>query len=185
MANKVIFLDRDGVINWDPIGDYIKKKEDFRFLSGVADALKKLNDNGYRIVVISNQAGVGDGVFSEDGLKEVNEKFKEEAKQAGAPIEDIFYCLHGKKAGCSCRKPEIGLFHQAEEAIGKFDKTQTYYVGDKASDIEAGMRYGLKAIFVLTGHGENEQQKLKKEFYPEKILKDLKEAVDYLIGDNL
>ena len=64
MTNKVIFLDRDGVINWDPIGDYIKKKEDFRFLPGVAGALKKLNENGYRIVVISNQAGVGDGVSS-------------------------------------------------------------------------------------------------------------------------
>lgn len=180
MKKKIIFLDRDGVINWDPIGDYIKKPEDFRFLDGVDAALKKLHDSGFEIVVISNQAGIGDGKFTEKDLNAVNEKFIKEAETAGAPIRYIYYCLHGKNAGCDCRKPEIGLFKLAERDIGEFDKSNTYYVGDKASDIEAGMRYGLKAVFVKTGHGENEQPKLKQEFYPEKILEDLKEAVDYI-----
>jgi D-glycero-D-manno-heptose 1,7-bisphosphate phosphatase len=179
---KVIFLDRDGVINWDPIGDYIKRPEDFRFLPNADKALRRLHDAGFMIAVISNQAGVGDGVFTEEDLKAVDEKFRKESEKAGAPIKHVFYCLHGKQAGCSCRKPETGLFHIAEEKIGSFDKSKTYYIGDKSSDIEAGMKYGLKAIFVLTGHGQAQKSKLKKEFYPEKILKDLDEAVDYILG---
>ena len=128
MRKKVIFLDRDGVINWDPIGDYIRRPEDFRFLPGVDEALKKLYDSGYEIVVISNQAGVGDGVFSEKDLNKVNDRFKEMAKEAGCPIEHIYYCMHGKEEGCGCRKPETGLFSMAEKDIGNFERSKTYYI---------------------------------------------------------
>ena len=75
MKPKVVFIDRDGVINWDPIGDYIKRPEDFRFLPGVDKALKQLTDSGYKIIVVSNQAGIGDGVFTKNDLDAVKQKF--------------------------------------------------------------------------------------------------------------
>jgi D-glycero-D-manno-heptose 1,7-bisphosphate phosphatase len=179
--NKVVFLDRDGVINWDPIGDYIKRPEDFRFLPGAAGALKRLADSGFKILVVSNQAGVGDGVFSQEELTAVNKKFLQEAEKAGAKISGVFYCLHGKKAGCSCRKPQTGLFHQAAEVVGGFDKAHTYFVGDKVSDIEAGKKFGLKTIFALTGHGAQEQVKLKEIDPPNFIARDLSEAVEIIL----
>ncbi len=184
MSKKIIFLDRDGVINWDPIGDYIKHPDDFRFLEGAAEGLKKLNDHNFEIVIISNQAGVGDGVFSEKDLDRVNKKFLEDANKIGVSIKHIYYCLHGKQAGCLCRKPEVGLFKQAETELGSFDKSKAFYVGDKSSDIEAGKKYGLRAVFVLTGHGENEFKKLKPEYYPDKTLADLNEAADYIISQS-
>ena len=183
MAEKIIFLDRDGVINWDPIGDYIKHPDDFRFLEGSDKALKKFSNAGFKIVIISNQAGVGDGVFSEEDLKKVNDKFMDESKKIGVNIDHVYYCLHGKRAGCGCRKPETGLFEIAEKEIGNFKKTEAYYVGDKSSDIEAGKRFGLQAVFVLTGHGSNEKEKLKEEYYPDKILDNLNEAADFIISE--
>jgi len=183
--SKVIFIDRDGVINWDPIGDYIKRPEDFRFLPGVGAALKRLSDSGYRIVVVSNQAGVGDGVFPKKDLDRVNEKFLSEVERAGSRLTGVFYCLHGKKAGCSCRKPETGLFHQAEEALGDFDRSITYFIGDKVTDIEAGRKFGLRTIFVLTGHGQNEEKKLKPDHLPNYIAADLEEAVDIVLAERL
>lgn len=183
MKSKLIFLDRDGVINWDPIGDYIKCPDDFKFLPGVAQGLELLHAAQFTIVVISNQAGVGDGVFSEEALAQVTQKFIDEAKKIGVPIRHIYYCLHGKSEGCRCRKPQTGLFEMAESDVGPVDKKKTYFVGDKASDIEAGKRYGLKTIFVMTGHGQNDFRKLKKEAYPDKICTDLKTAAEFVIKE--
>jgi len=182
VKNKIIFLDRDGVINWDPIGDYIKHPDDFKFLPGVAEALHKLTLANYQIVVISNQAGVGDGVFSRENLEAVNKRFLEQVAKVGSKISGIFYCLHGKQAGCECRKPETGLFEQASEKIGSYERGNTYYIGDKASDIVAGKRFGLKTIFVLSGHGQNEMPNLKKEHYPDHISDNLGEAITYLLS---
>jgi histidinol-phosphate phosphatase family protein len=183
MKPKIVFIDRDGVINWDPIGDYIKDPKDFRFLPGVADALRRFTEAGYRIIVVSNQAGVGDGVFSKEGLDRVTEKFLAETEKAGSRIERVFYCLHGKKAGCSCRKPEVGLFHQAEEAVGPFDKAATYFIGDKITDMDAGRKFGLKTIFVLTGHGHLEEEKLRKGHLPTYIVPDLASAADLILRE--
>jgi len=177
MDNKIIFLDRDGVINFDPIGDYIKTPDDFRFLPGVADSLKKLTDNNFKIIIISNQAGVGDGVFSEEALGEVHNQFLEMVEIAGSKITDTFYCLHGKQAGCDCRKPETGLFEKAEASLGVLEKDKIYYIGDKASDVLAAKRFGIKALFVLTGHGKNEHAVVKtlaQNDQPEAIYEDLK-----------
>jgi D-glycero-D-manno-heptose 1,7-bisphosphate phosphatase len=178
---KVVFLDRDGVINWDPIGDYIKHPEDFRFFPGVGEALKRLTQAGYKIVVISNQAGIGDGVFTEEALEAVNQRFLEESKKAGAKIFDVFYCLHGKNAGCSCRKPKTGLFEKAKKNLGEFDKDRTFFIGDKISDIQAGKDFGIRTIFVLTGHGSKEKEKIHEPYLPDHITEDLGRAVDFLL----
>lgn len=180
-ASPIIFIDRDGVINEDPIGDYVKCWKDFRFIPGVLEALKKLARAGFGIVIISNQAGVGDGEYSEEALGDITDKMKAELKKNGIPVKGIYYCLHGKEAGCDCRKPKVGLFEQASRDFA-FQPAKTYFIGDKWSDVQAGKSFGLKTIFVLTGHGSADRHKLQGDSQPEKILPSLAEAVDYVLN---
>ena len=177
---KVIFIDRDGVINEDPIGDYVKQWEDFKFIPGTIEALKQLNNSGFEIIIISNQAGIGDGVYSQTALEGITDKMLAELKKRGIPIRGVYYCTHGKEANCECRKPKTGLFQQAARDI-KFKSSQTYFIGDKASDVQAGKNFGLRTLFVLTGHGVNDKPRLKNDEQPERILPSLKEAVDYVL----
>ena len=180
-VSKIVFIDRDGVINEDPIGDYVKRWEDFRFIPGVLESLKRLVQAGFGIVIISNQAGIGDGEYSKEALNDITDKMMRELKKNGIPIKGIYYCLHGKEANCDCRKPKTGLFKQAAQEIS-FRPTETYFVGDKQTDVQAGKNFGLRTIFVLTGHGTADQRKLKAEERPEKILPSLGEAVDYVLS---
>lgn len=177
---KVIFLDRDGVINVDLIGDYIKDWNEFRFEDGAVESLKKLTDAGYKTVIISNQAGIGDGIFAEESLWEIHRRMLGELEKAGAKVYAAYYCLHGKEAGCKCRKPETGLFEQAARTL-KFDKAQTFFVGDKATDIEAGKRFGLKTIFVRTGHGKQDEKKFSAELTPDYRFNKLSDALEILV----
>jgi len=181
---KVIFVDRDGVINEDPIGDYVKQWEDFRFIQGALEALKKLSDANYEIVIISNQAGIGDGEYTEEALNEITDKMISEFRKSGIAIRGIYYCLHGKNANCQCRKPKTGLFEQAYRDV-KFNPSETYFIGDKLSDVQAGINFGLRNLFVLTGHGAKDQSQLKSVQKPEKIFPSLNEAVDYVISQKV
>lgn len=178
---KIIFVDRDGVINEDLIGDYIKTWNNFRFIPGSIEALKKMSDKGYEIIIISNQAGIGDGVYAESALNDITNKMLHQLKEHQIQIKGIYYCLHGKDAGCECRKPKTGLFLQAARDV-QFNPSETYFIGDKATDVEAGKRFGLKTLFVLTGHGSIDQSKLVNGLKPEKILPSIKEAADYILS---
>lgn len=179
---KIIFIDRDGVINVDPIGDYIKRWEDFRFEEGALEGLKILSDAGYSIIVISNQAGVGDGVYPASELKRIDTEMIQIFRKNGINFLASHYCHHGKKAGCKCRKPEVGLFLEATQNI-QFNKNETYFIGDKISDVEAGKRFGIKTVFVLTGHGKFEHgQLLKGPVKSDLICKSLKDAAVTIIS---
>lgn len=182
--SKIIFIDRDGVINEDVIGDYIKRWEDFRFIPGAVESLGKLTGAGYKIVIISNQAGIGDGTYPEDALNQITYKMLNELKRNSVDVKGVYYCLHGKDAGCECRKPKPGLFNQVAREI-QFDPSKTYFVGDKATDVEAGKRFGLKTIFVLTGHGTIDQSKLVDGLTPDQILPSMKEAADYVLSKDV
>lgn len=175
---KIIFVDRDGVINEDKIGDYITRWEDFRFIPGAVEALKKLSSTGFRIIIVSNQAGIGDGVYSESALNHITKQMLRELRSKKIRISKVYYCLHGKTAGCGCRKPETGLFRKARKDF-KFDPRQTFFIGDKVTDVLAGGRFGLRSLFVLTGHGQNDREKLDAIGKPEGIFPSLKEAADY------
>ncbi|MDP3920193.1 MAG: HAD family hydrolase [Candidatus Omnitrophota bacterium] len=177
--SRVVFVDRDGVINVDLIGDYVKSWDEFRFEEGAMDAMKILTDAHYDIVVVSNQAGIGDGVFEEEALWDVHQKMLAEFEKHKVKIKSSFYCLHGKNAGCKCRKPETGLFERAAREID-FNPSETFFIGDKATDIEAGKRFGLKTIFVRTGHGAAEEPKLQGDLVPDHIVNNLAEAAELL-----
>lgn len=157
-VDKVVFLDRDGTINTEK--NYLYKIEDFEFIEGAEEGIKLLNENGYRVVVVTNQAGVARGYYSESDVEKLHAYINDRLKECGAFIDGFFYCPHhpehgiGKyKLACKCRKPETGMFKKAEE-LYNIDKSNSYMVGDNVSDINAGINYGIKTILVSTGYGK-------------------------------
>lgn len=177
--NRIIFMDRDGVINIDPIGDYVKSWKDFKFEPGLFEALRLLMQKGYQIIVISNQAGIGDGLYTEADLRDIHRHMIAVFEKQGIEIRSAHYCLHGKDAGCKCRKPEIGLFEDATHGL-PFLKDKTFFIGDKKTDMEAGKRFGIKTVFVRTGHGKIDEAKLTPDLKPDIIADNLGEAVQKL-----
>jgi len=178
-ARKVVFIDRDGVINVD-LWKYVETWKEFRFEKGVLDALKVLTDKGFDIFIISNQAGVGDGIFSEAAMWQVHEKMVAAMAKREIKIRGARYCTHGKKAKCDCRKPKTQLLEKAVMNLA-FDREKTYFVGDKLSDLEAGRNFGIKTILVRTGYGAETEKKLTKKLQPDHIVNSLKEAVPFIL----
>lgn len=177
---KVIFIDRDGVINEDNLHGYITSWSKFHFLPGVLKSLRQLSKAGFSIVIISNQAGVGDRVYSKKSLDHITKKMLGVMRKHAIAIKGVFYCLHGKKAGCNCRKPKVGLFEKAAQRF-HFERPKTFLVGDKVSDVIAGKRFGLKTAFVLTGHGKNHIKKINRHSKPDLIARNLPAVVRKLL----
>jgi len=178
--DRVVFIDRDGVINWDPVGDYIRHWKHFRFLPGVIDSLKKLCHQKFRIILISNQAGIGDGEYPEANLRVITLNMLNALERKGVDINSVYYCLHGKKEGCECRKPKIRLLEWASNKLS-YSKSKTFFIGDKATDVIAGRKFGLNTILVLTGHGKKDRLLLNRSSKPDYIVPSLKEAVQIVI----
>src|SRR5258706_5534126 len=142
---KVVFLDRDGVINEFPgNGNYVTKIKEFHFIPGSLNAIRRLTELGYAIFVISNQAGVGKGIYSEDKLNRINAYMLKHVKKTGGKIKRSFYCTHRSDAGCDCRKPGIGSLKRALSLLNKSIRSarKAFFVGDTASDIKAGHNDG-------------------------------------------
>ena len=176
---KVVFLDRDGVINEFPgNGNYVTKVKDFHFIPGVLDAIRELTEQEYKIFVISNQAGVGKGIYSKDKLMSINRYMLKNVRRAKGNITRTFYCTHRSDHGCDCRKPSIGNVRRALGLLNKsiYHARNAFFVGDTGVDIEAGHNAGCKTILVLSGR-ENRRYMRKWKVQPDFIVKDLKEAV--------
>ncbi len=176
---QIVFIDRDGVINIDPIGDYVKSWKEFRFEKDALESLKRIQALGFEMIIVSNQAGIGEGIYSELALWDIHEKMLGEFEKKGIRIRATYYCLHGKQAGCACRKPEIGLFKKAVEGI-TYDPRRTFFIGDKATDVEAGKRFGIRTLFVRTGHGKKDEAKLTGALWPDYIVDRFLDAVAIL-----
>lgn len=179
-SKKMIFLDRDGVINRNPVYlDYIKKSSEFRFLPGARRAIRMLTDAGFDVVVISNQAGIAKGLFTRDDLKRIDEKMMKGVLASGGKIRGAYYCIHHPDADCECRKPKTGLI---EKAIGKsrIDRGGSFFIGDTERDAVTGKRFGIKTITVLSGYNSKKDIKTWK-VEPDFIAKDLLAAVKEVI----
>ena len=136
-GKPAVILDRDGVLNRrPPRAEYVRAWADFEWLPGAKEALQLLKENGYRVAVVSNQAGVGRGVMSESDLADIHRRMLQEVKQAGGDIESIYYCPHDWDAGCQCRKPKPGLLFRAQKEL-HLDLTQTLFIGDDERDRQA------------------------------------------------
>ena len=180
---KIVFLDRDGVINEFPgNGNYVTKVKDFHFIPSALDALRRLKESGYTVFVVSNQAGVGKGIYSQDKLDRITRKMHEGISRAGGKIKKAFYCTHTAQDNCDCRKPGIGSIRAA---MGLMKKTiahasKAYFVGDTEVDIAAGKNAGCKTIFVLSGM---QTRRLVRQWKvrPDHIVKDLLAATEIII----
>jgi histidinol-phosphate phosphatase family protein len=177
---KIVFLDRDGVINVNPVyKDYVKKPSEFRFLPGSRKAIMLLNKAGLKVIIISNQTGVGKGLYTKEDLKRVTAKMLKGLKSFGARLDKICYCLHHPDSNCACRKPKTGMF---EKAVGKnrFDRENSYFIGDTERDTLAGNAFGIKTIAVLSGYAKRKDIKAWK-VKPDFIARDLLEAVEKIV----
>ena len=172
---KVVFIDRDGVINVD-LWRYVEHWKEFRFEKGALEGLRTLSEKGFDIFIISNQAGVGDGIFSEAAMWQVHEKMIAAMAKRDIKIRGTRYCIHAKKEKCDCRKPKTQLLEKAVANLS-FDKGKTYFVGDKLSDLEAGKNFGIRTILVRTGYGWKTEKQLTKKLQPDHIVNDLRDAV--------
>jgi len=186
---KVVFLDRDGTINIEK--KYLFRIEDFQFINGTPEAIHLLNQNNYKVIVVTNQAGIARGYYSEDDVKKLHGYINDELYKYKAHIDYYFYCPHhptegiGKyKVNCKCRKPEIGMFQNAEK-IFPINKKKSWMIGDNKNDIIAGNNFNINTILVSTGYGssiyEQEIQGLKIDYYASDIL----EAVKYILMSKL
>lgn len=186
MRVKAVFLDRDGVINRYP-GDaqYVKCGSEFKFLPGVKAALKRLNAAGYVLFIVSNQAGIAKGLFSQEELDKITLNMLKEFEDCRIKISGVYYCTHRTEDNCSCRKPKAGLIEKAITDSAKdgcaIERAASFFVGDTIRDILTGKNSGLKTILVFSGK-EKPQNKNDWEVLPDFTAPGLAEAAGIIIG---
>jgi D-glycero-D-manno-heptose 1,7-bisphosphate phosphatase len=174
----LIILDRDGVINEDS-DDYIKSPAEWLPIAGSLGAIAKLSQNGYRVVVVTNQSGLGRKLFTIEALNAIHMKMNTHLAQFGGVIDAIFFCPHIPKDNCNCRKPKPGLYNDVSERL-RVSLNKVYCVGDKMTDIQAIQSAGGKPVLVRTGKGQSEiDQGLIPAGIP--IYNDLAEFVDEIV----
>ena len=148
---KLIVLDRDGVINYDS-DKFIKSPEEWRPIPGSLEAIARLNHAGFRVVVATNQSGLGRGLFDTAAMIAVNEKLHKALAHVGGRIDAVFYCPHAADSDCACRKPKPGLLIEIGQRFG-VDLTGVPCIGDSLRDLQAAAAVGAQPILVLTGKG--------------------------------
>ncbi len=150
---KTVFLDRDGVINKNR-PDYVKTIDELEILE-VADSIKKLKDNGFLVVVISNQSAINRGLTNHENVKQINSVIQEYLKKNGTQIDAFYYCPHRPDENCECRKPKTSLFKKAIDDWN-IDLKSSWLIGDRDSDIQAGQLLGCKTIKIAENSGIND-----------------------------
>lgn len=174
MKNKAVFLDRDGVINKDY--GYVHQVEKFEIYPQVFPALKKLQEAGFKLFVVTNQSGIAVGYYTEEDFHNVNNHMLSVFKKEGIKIEKVYYCPHHPEGvvpeltkKCECRKPESGMIKQAIKEFN-IDPKQSFLIGDKETDIQAAHKEGIKAILVKTGQGLKHVDNTTADYIAEDIL---------------
>ncbi len=180
MTPKLIILDRDGVINVDS-DQFIKSPDEWKAIPGSIEAIARLNQHGYRVVVATNQSGIGRGLFDTATFNAINDKMMELVFRQGGRIDAVFFCPCTAEQKCHCRKPDTGMF---EDIAARFHVglTGVPAVGDSLRDLEAGAKVGCVPILVLTGKGKktNADGNLPRST---KVYADLAEAVKMLVTE--
>ena len=143
-----LFLDRDGVINKKLERRYVRNWQEFEFMPNALLAIKILSNKFERIIVVTNQQGIGKALMTIDELSVLHELMKKEIIENGGKIDKIYFCPHLEKENCDCRKPAIGMIKRAIKDFPTLNLKQTFLVGDSPSDIEAGERAGIKTVKV-------------------------------------
>ena len=176
---KLVILDRDGVINQDS-DQFIKNPDEWKPIPGSLEAIAKLNHTGYRVVVASNQSGIGRGLFDMAALNAINDKMYRALGQFGGRIDALFYCPHAAEADCDCRKPKPGMFLDIAQRFN-VSLAGVPSVGDSLRDLQAASTAGAQPILVLTGKGKKTKS---AGGFPDgtQVYTDLAEAVRRIVA---
>ena len=185
-GHRAVFLDRDGTL-CEEVG-YLNSVEQMRLISRAGEAVRLLNQKGFKVVVVTNQSGVARGFFPESILEKLHNEMNRQLEEEGAYLDAIYYCPHHPTEGfppyiqdCTCRKPAIGLFLKAAADLD-LDLPSSYMIGDHISDVECGQRVGAQTILLLTGHGPEALAKIERwPQSPSYIASDLYEAIQWII----
>lgn len=150
MSQKVIFLDRDGVVNYD--FGYVFKIKNFEFVTGIFEACKFINSQGFEIIIVTNQSGISREMYTKEQFLSLNKWMLKEFHKNGINILDVFFCPHNPNDNCSCRKPLPGMFFEAQKKH-KVDMHSSWLIGDKETDIDAATAANIgKKVLVRSGH---------------------------------
>ena len=165
---KAVFIDRDGTLIEEV--NYLSRLEDLRFFSFTREAIELFKDNDFLIIVVTNQSGIGRGMFNEAAMHLIHEKIR---KDLGERLDRFYFCPHLPGGNCVCRKPKTGMI-EAARADFAIDMENSWMIGDKAIDIETGFNAGIKTALVLTGYGREAVENLTNK--PDLIAENLLEA---------
>lgn len=180
MKERAVFIDRDGTINFD--GHFLDDPEKFEMYPGVGNGVKKLQDSGFKVIVVTNQSGIGRGHFTEEVLFEIHNKMEMEFKEFDVELDGIYYCPHHPEDNCRCRKPKPGMF---EKAINEYniDIEKSYMLGDRFVDVESGKNLGVRTILIPEEHKREDvlREKNNWEYHPDFISDDFQNAVDWIL----
>lgn len=188
VKRKAVFLDRDGTINID--AGYVHKIADFKFIKGAVQAIKRLRDNGFIIVVVTNQSGVGRGFYTEKDVLALHDYINRELHRQGTGIDRFYFCPHHPEAAiekykqdCNCRKPNPGMIRQAVDELD-IDPGSSFMIGDQLRDITAGKRAGIKSILIQARDGIDENENLSQcEQPPDIVVKAIHQAVEFIFDN--
>lgn len=158
---RAAFLDRDGTVIADAA--YLADPELMEFIPGAFDALRMLRDHGYKLVIVTNQSGIARGLYTIDDYHAVAARFVERLAEQGIELDGVFYCPHHPDftGPCDCRKPQLGMYRQAEGKLG-IDLAGSVYVGDRVRDVLPAVALGGRGYLVLTGDGTKEAGKVPR-----------------------
>lgn len=147
---KVVFLDRDGTLIFEPPGERLTRAEDAKLFPDTLEALQLLKNNGFKVIIITNQVGIAEGVINEDKFQELNNGVLAMLSPSGVDVLATYFCPHVPSDNCACRKPKPKMILEAGEKFN-VDLSKTYMVGDRPADIGAGISAGTKTILIKTG----------------------------------
>jgi D-glycero-D-manno-heptose 1,7-bisphosphate phosphatase len=190
-SRPAVFIDRDGTLT-EEVG-YVNHPSRLRLLPRAAEAIRRLNAAGVAAVVVTNQAGIARGYFSEDVLDAVHDSLRAQLGREGARLDGLYACLHHPTEGaapyraqCECRKPKPGLLRRAAADLG-LDLTRSTLIGDKASDLIPGRTVGAATVLVLTGYGLGEWEYRRAQFTvePDHVASDLLDAVEWTLATRM
>jgi heptosyltransferase-2 len=177
-----VFLDRDGTLNYDP--GYLKVAADLKLLAGVGPALARLKGAGAKLIVVTNQSGVGRGIVTLKDLEAIHARLEGLLEQEDAALDAIYFCPHHPDDGCRCRKPNVGMVERAVSEL-QLDLRRSYLIGDHARDIQLANRVGAKAILITTALVDAQALDMLKaeQAMPDAVAKSMAEAVDWILDD--
>ncbi len=174
IKTPAVFIDRDGTLIEEV--DFLHKVEELRFFPFTDEAISLLRKNNFLVIVVTNQSGIGRNIFDEKAMHDIHEKIQADLTDK---LSAFYFCPHAPDAGCSCRKPNIGMIQNALSDF-EIDMEKSWLIGDKALDVQAGRNAGLRTVLVMTGYGEKELEKLTAA--PDLIAENLLDAVQEIIA---